>query len=509
MTVLASKIKTISDLAKIVAAARGRKQTIALCHGIFDVIHPGHIHHLEAAARQGDLLIVSVTPDRYVDRGPGRPIFQHQHRCEVLASLESVDYVLLNDSPTAVKVIQTLQPDVYVKGNEYADHTKDLAGGFRKEEAAALAYGGRLFFTNELTFSSSSIANNVFNVYPKETTEYLKGLRVRVSEEEILANLNRITTCKALVIGDSIIDEYHYCLPMGKSPKENIIVTRYTSEERFAGGVLAAANHLASLCCDVNLVTYLGEENSHSDFVRANLKPNVRPTLFTRKNCPTIVKRRFVEPNYMRKLFEICFMNGELLTTEEEIPLKQHLEAVIAEYDLVLVTDFGHGLMTPDLIDLVCRKAKFLAVNAQSNSANTGYNYITKYPRADYICIDEPEARLALQDRVSELELIIKRLSQQLDARYVTITRGHHGCISFARDEGMFRIPVLVNSVVDTVGAGDAFLSISSPCVAMGLPMEQASFIGNAAGALKVGIVGNRSSIEKVPLTKFITTLLK
>jgi len=166
-------------------------------------------------------------------------------------------------------------------------------------------------------------------------------------------------------------------------------------------------------------------------------------------------------------------------------------------------------MITPKVIDLLCEKAKFLAVNAQTNSANTGYNLITKYPRADYVCIDEPEARLALHDKVSSIEEIIKKLGDEVKAKRVTITRGNNGCLVYTPGKGTYKVPVFTNRVVDTVGAGDAFLSITSPCVAMGVPMDQVGFIGNAAGAMKVQIVGNRSSIDKVPLQKFITTLMK
>lgn len=506
---MVEKIISVDKAAKEVAKLKLEGKKVVLCHGVFDVLHPGHVRHLKTARNHGDILLVSVTPDKYVNRGPGRPIFQQELRAEVLASLAHVNYVVINEWPTAVETIRRIKPTFYVKGNDYSDRSKDVTGGIYEEEQAVKDAGGRIIFTNDITFSSSSIANNLFNVYPKEAADFLQKIRENIKEEDILARINGLNDTKVLVIGDAIIDEYHYCTPMGKSPKENIIVTRYQSEERFAGGVLAAANHVASLCNRVDLITCIGTENSHEDFIRSRLKQNVTPHLFPRKNSPTIVKRRFVEPSYFRKLFEICFMNGEHIAKEDESPLLNHLEKTIAEYDLVLVTDFGHGLMTPAIIDLVCRKSKFLALNVQSNSANMGFNLITKYPRADYICIDEPEARLALHDRTSDLQDIIRRLQSQLEARFVTITRGHHGCIVYCKNDGFVRIPALTNNVVDTVGAGDAFLSISSPCMAMGFPIEQAGLIGNAAGALKVGIVGNRNSVEKSPLLKFITTLLK
>jgi rfaE bifunctional protein kinase chain/domain/rfaE bifunctional protein nucleotidyltransferase chain/domain len=503
------KIKDLEEIASHLEQLKAQGKTIVMCHGVFDLMHPGHLYHLAAARKEGDILFVSITPDPYVNRGPDRPIFPQALRAEVIASLETVDLVAINKWKTAVEAIHFIKPDVYVKGGDYQDRSKDVTGGIRKEEKAIESVGGRIVFTNEITFSSSSLANRFMDVYPKETARFLKEFRSRTDDGEIFSRIEKLQSCKTLVIGDSIIDQYQYVTPMGKSPKENIIVTRYDSEESFAGGVLAAANHTAGLCGQVDLVTGIGAQDSHEEFIRSNLKKNVNPHLFTIKNTPTILKRRFVEPNYMRKLFEVCLLNGELIDEEVEREICQHLDKVIDSYDLVLVTDYGHGFMTPKIIDVVCRRSKFIAVNTQTNSANIGFNFITKYPHADYVCIDEPEARLALHDRVSDLEVVSGRLSAQLDAQHVCITHGNHGCLVFSKGEGLYKVPALTSSVIDTVGAGDAFLSISAPCVAMGFPAEQIGFIGNAAGALKVGIVGNRAAIEKALLLKFIGRLLK
>ena len=134
---------------------------------------------------------------------------------------------------------------------------------------------------------------------------------------------------------------------------------------------------------------------------------------------------------------------------------------------------------------------------------------ITKYPRADYICIDGPEARLALSDRVSPPGDIARRIAENVDCLKIIITQGRHGCVTYERGELVHTIPAFAKSVVETVGAGDAFLAITSPLVAAGGRMHQIGFIGNVVGALKVEIVGHRRSIDKASLIKGITGLLK
>jgi len=274
--------------------------------------------------------------------------------------------------------------------------------------------------------------------------------------------------------------------------------------------VIAAANHIADFCAEVEVLTVIGESESHEDTIRAALKSNVTLHTVTRPGLPTTRKCRFVDPGHMRKLFEVYTFDDTPIEGEVERTLCRLARQRAATAGCTIVTDFGHGLMTPATIRAVSETAGFMAVNAQSNSANHGYNLITKYDRADYICIDAPEARLAMADRRTELgELIAGKLRAAVGCDRVIVTHGANGCVAFEPSLGVHRVPAFTRQVVDTVGAGDAFLSVTAPLVAAGAPLDLVGLIGNAVGALKVGIVGHRRSVEKVPLMKFLTALLK
>ena len=179
--------------------------------------------------------------------------------------------------------------------------------------------------------------------------------------------------------------------------------------------------------------------------------------------------------------------------------------------DVVIANDFGHGLISPRIISVLCDNAPFLAVNAQTNAGNQGFNLITKYTEADYICLDAPEARLAVADKHSDIiDMVENKLARCINTDNIIITNGPHGCIVFERNNGpAVRIPAFTNTVVDTVGAGDAFLAVTAPLVCAGGHMDQIGLIGNAAGAIKVGIVGHRQYVDKVPMVKFLTALMK
>lgn len=503
------KIKTLDELADIVRELKRKGKKVVHCHGVFDLLHPGHIRHFETAKREGDVLIVTLTKDKYVNKGPGRPVFNQRLRAESIAALECVNYVAINEWPTAENTIKKLKPDVYAKGSDYSDSKKDLTGEIRNEEQAVRSVGGRIYFTDDITFSSTKLLNTHFSVYPEETEEYLRDFREKYTADQIIKYLKGLSDMKVLVIGDAIIDEYHYCSAMGKSSKENIIPTRYLREETFAGGVLASANHIAGFCKHVHLVTCLGTENSYKGFIEKHLKKNIKAKFFYKKGAPTTVKRRFVEPAFLSKLFEVCFLEDQPLQENLELQLHTYLESVIKNFDMVLVADFGHGFIEKKTVRLLAKKAKFMAVNTQTNSANTGFNMITKYLRADYICIDEPEMRLATHSKFDKIENLILRLAKKVRYKKIIVTLGHKGSMGYSSKEGFSMSPVFSKEVIDRVGAGDAFLSITAPCAAAGYPMEVIEFIGNAVGAMKVLIVGNRSSVEPVPLYKFISTLLK
>lgn len=159
----ADKIVSLPALAELTRTARQQGCVVVHCHGCFDLMHPGHILHFQAARKMGDLLVVTVTPDRFVDKGPGRPAFSEALRLVSIAALECVGHVALNEWPTAVETIRLLRPHWYVKGQEF-EHLHDPAGKIRPEYDAIRECGGEMRFTHEDVFSSTQLLNTYFRV---------------------------------------------------------------------------------------------------------------------------------------------------------------------------------------------------------------------------------------------------------------------------------------------------------------------------------------------------------
>ena len=506
----ADKIRALGELGAISARLRRQGKRVVLCHGTFDLLHIGHVRHLEAARRHGDTLFATVTADRFVNKGPGRPVFNELLRAEMLAQLGIVDWVGVNHAYDAVSAIEAVRPSRYVKGQDYKNPEGDVTGKIVAEREAAEAHGGELVFTDEIVHSSSELINRHLNVFEPHVRQHLGRLRDEQRRDEIGALLERIAEMRVVLVGETIVDEYCYVLPMAKAAKENIIATRHKDREIFAGGVVATANHVASFCREVEIVTVLGERDSYEEHIRAALRPNVRLHAVYRPSAPTVRKCRFVDPNWLRKLFEVYYIDDAQLGPELAAELDMLVRDRVAGADVVIVNDFGHGMIGESTIRTLTEAAPFLAVNTQSNSANMGFNLVTRYPAADLVCLDALEARLATHQRNLELSDILSTcLPAAIDCPKFVVTHGPHGCLTYERGGIVHSVPAFSPKVVDTMGAGDAFLAIAAPLAAAGAGADLIGFVGNVVGAQKVEIVGHRKPVDKVSVMKAVTALLK
>ena len=504
-----AKILELGALAEVSGRLRAAGKTVVLCHGVFDLLHVGHIRHFEEAKAMGDVLVVTLTPDHYVNKGPHRPAFTDALRARVIAALDVVDYVAVNRWPTAADTIRLLKPSLYVKGPDYAEAEKDVTGGITLEADAVRAVGGEVRFTTGLTFSSSKLLNDYQPLFAPDVVAWLNEFRARRRAGDIVPFIEGVRSLRALVVGEAILDEYVYCDTLGKSAKEPILALKHLSEERHAGGSLAIANHLAAFCDRVDLVTYLGSERSHEAFIRAQLHPNVVPTFIVKPGAPTIVKRRFVENYLGSKLMEVYEIDDEPLAPAADAALCATLRERLDACDLAIVADFGHGLLTARARETLCASAKYLAVNTQINAANAGFHTISKYRRADYVCLHEGEVRLDRRDRSRDLGDLVAEVGRHLACRRVMITRGKHGTLLYRDGEGFSSCPSFAIRVLDRLGAGDAVLAVTALGAAREWPSDILAFVANVVGAQAVTIVGNQRAIDRVAVLKSVESLLK
>ena len=449
-------------------------EKLVLAHGCFDVLHLGHIRHLQEAKAQGDRLVVSVTADAHVGKGLGRPIHTADQRIEALKALDCVDDAFVSDSADAVDVIDRIKPAVYVKGIDYAESNDEALA---RETLAATRHGGRLHITRSEKFSSSRLINA--DRFPDSVSAYLRDAVSRGFHQHIVDAFERADRLRIAFVGETIVDEYRYVHALGKPSKEFILATVEHHREDFLGGISAAAQH-----AEWPLTTVVSADSP-------------------------VVKTRYVDGDFTKKLFEVYNTRKIELHPSERDRFQCKLIEAVRDNDVVVVMDFGHGLMDSRERHVV-ETAKFLAVNAQTNAGNCGFNPVTAYKKADLVCVDDPEARLAAGMQDADIRAVVWHLSCRIKSQRFVVTHGRHGSLAYCSDdsERFSDVPAFAIQGVDTMGCGDAFLATAAPLVAAGLDLEMAAFAGNVAGAIKASIVGHRRHVQRAELMQTIGALL-
>ncbi len=501
----AKKRLPFNDAGRTFENLRKEGKRIVQCHGTFDLLHPGHIVHFEEAKRLGDVLVVTLTAEDHVSKGPGRPYFNDELRVKYLSSLEYVDYVVVIPFPSAVEAIECVRPHIYCKGKEYEDHQNDVTGNIRDDVSTAERFGGKVHYVGSVVFSSTKLLNNHFEVHPPQMKEFCRMVAAKYTPSRFRDIVDGFSGLKVLVIGDVIFDRYSSVKVQGLTSKNRIISARFLSEDMQAGGALAVFRHIKQFTSNVRLVSIVGTEGWVDPTLARYLNPNedgiVRVPGFT-----TIIKQRFVEPRSegkeLSKLFSINAIDEQCLDDKTQMLVCDVIEGCIKDYDLVMVMDFGHGLMQEGIRDLSQKKAPFLALNCQTNSYNHGFNIIDKqYRRADSFSLDEMELTLACGRRNINYYEELKKLNGRLSASYGWLTRGGSDTIGLSGEEKC-ECMSFEQSIIDTVGAGDAFCSIASLAAVKGLPIDLATFMGQLAGAQAVRIIGNADSVKKDKILK-------
>lgn len=453
-----------------------------LAHGTFDILHVGHIHHLTQARALGDRLVVSITADAFVRKGPQRPIFSADQRKAQLDALRCVDEVIIVEGRNAVPAIERVRPALLVKGLDWQDKLDDP--DLKADTAAMLALGGELRFIGPTLASSSALSHHL-----QPPSDALRQFLATVAETpdqftQAIASLRRL---KVLVIGDPITDIYHTVYPLGLTAKASAVSLRHVVSETYQGGILAIARH-----------------------VRA-LTPHVRCLKPQWGGMPgEVTKERWVSaPNGDQPLTKYFAMLRDGAEAPPTVYDTEHaLRDSIHWADLVVVGDFGHGALPLDVRKLVQEEAQFLAVMCQTNSANHGFNVLPqRYWRSDMFALDRTELALAAGEQSPEPHATLHALRRQLGADHAFLTRGDVDTI--AQREGEESVcPALNITPVDTLGAGDAFFATAALACAAKLPLPLATLVGQLAGSQAAQVVGNREPVNTSKLIEYGRQLL-
>lgn len=490
-SLVSRKVKTASEIAAAVGA-RPRDRKVIMCHGTFDIVHPGHVRHLLYAKSKGDILVASLTADAHIVKANFRPFVPQGLRAFNLAALEVVDFVVIDNDPTPIRNISVIQPDYFAKGYEY---TRDgLHPRTAEEKAAVESYGGEIIFTpGDIVYSSSKI---IEAEPPAIATEKLMALldAEGLDFDSLRASLDKFAGVRVHVVGDTIIDSYTYTVMIGGMTKTPTMSVRFDKRADYVGGAGIVAKHLKSAGADVTFSTVLGDdalaEFALGDLAEAGVK--CLPTIDSTR--PTTCKNSIVAAGY--NLLKVDTLDNRSISERILGILSEQVSNTAA--DIVVFSDFRHGIFNRATIPRLTDAIPAGVFRVADSQVASRWGNILEFRKFDLITPNEREARFALGDQDSVIRPLGLELYRQSGCKTLILKLGERGLLTYrsipAKVEDVrafFTIDSFAGHVVDPVGSGDALLAYAALSMFTSKSSVIASVLGSLAAAVECEREGN------------------
>ena len=483
------KIKTVERVCAIIGP-RPRQKSVIMCHGIFDVVHPGHVRHLLYAKTKGDILVASLTADEHVEKANFRPYVPEDLRAINLAALEMVDYVIIDRQSTPLQNLGIIQPDYFAKGYEYSSDGVDPK---TQEEMQILdTYGGEVIFTpGDIIYSSSAL---IELAPPKIATEKLIALMEAegIGFNDLYAALDKFKGIKVHVVGDTIVDSYTHCNMIGGVTKTPTMSVLFQKKIDYSGGAAIVAKHLKAAGAEATFSTVLGND-ALKDFVLDDLEKagvNVLPIIDNTR--PTTNKNAIIAEGY--RLLKIDSLDNRSISDRDVGRLKKQIAT--SQADAVVFSDFRHGIFNRHTIPGLTSSISADAFRAADSQVASRWGNILEFEGFDLITPNEREARFALGDQDSVVRPLALELRRRSNCRTLILKLGERGIITYRSDSpvdyrAFFAIDSFVEQLVDAVGAGDALLAYSTLAMVATHNEVIASILGCMAAGVECQYDGN------------------
>lgn len=482
------KVKTVEEVAAIIGP-RPRKKTVIMCHGMFDIVHPGHLRHLMYAKGKADILIASVTADVHNLKANFRPYVPEDLRAMNLAALEVVDYVIIDKNPTPIENIKYLQPDYFAKGYQY--FSSGVPPKTQEEIDALESYGGEIVFTpGDVVYSSSAL---IEAEPPKLALEKLLGLMQ--SEGVTFADLRKaiaaLAGLRVHVLGDTIVDSYSYCSLLGATAKSPTFSVKHERSDMFAGGAAVVAKHMKSAGADVSFSTVLGNDFLKEFVLKDLADAEIACHAVIDHTRPTTHKERFIASGH--KMLQVDRVDNHPVSARTLKGLVDSTQRAKAE--IVVFSDFRHGIFNRQTIGPLRGGINPEAMSVADSQVSNRWGNILDFTDFDLITPNEREARFALGDQDSVVRPLASELFRLARCKYLILKVGERGIIS-CRSPGpmpreFFTVDSFVEHLVDPVGAGDALLAYASLSLKATGNLVVASILGAVAAAIACEHPGN------------------
>jgi rfaE bifunctional protein kinase chain/domain/rfaE bifunctional protein nucleotidyltransferase chain/domain len=495
------KVKTVEELCALLGP-RPRRQKVIMCHGVFDIVHPGHVRHLIYAKSKGDLLVVSVTADEHIAKANVRPYVPEDLRAINLAAFEMVDYVIIDRDPTPLANLRRIQPDYYAKGYEYVAgsvHPKT-----REEMDVLESYGGEIIFTpGDIVYSSSHLIETAPpNIAVDKLMVLLSGEGLTFAD--LRDAVLKLSGIRVHVVGDTIVDSYTHCSMIGGMTKTPTLSVRFESRQHFTGGAAVVAKHLRAAGGEVVFSTVLGDDVLKEQVLRDLTEAGVRTLPIVDPTRPTTNKDAIVVDGY--RLLKVDTLDNRSISDKA---LRQFATQIASTpTDAVVCSDFRHGIFNRHTIPELVAAIPANAYRVADSQVASRWGNILEFKGFDLITPNEREARFALGDQDSVVRPLGVELFNRAECKTLMLKLGDRGMITF-RDRpatdarSFFTIDSFAERAVDPVGAGDALLAYAT----LAMVATRNEVVASILGAFAAGIECERDGNVPVAQADLLATI--
>ncbi len=486
---------------------------VGLAHGVFDIVHIGHLEHFRIAKQNCDKLIVSVTADKYVNKGPNRPAFNIKDRVNFLKSIKYIDEVIISNHETALNNIKRVKPNLYFKGLDYNNVNLKAKNDLSKEINVLKKYGGKFFVTKSKLNSSSRILNDNYNFIKKD----LKTFLTTINKKEILKKLNNSLFSnkikfkgKVLLTGEQILDFYTRVNLQGKSQKSGVISSVKVKTEKYGGGSILVASLFKNF---FEKFSYLIDGNQFNVNITKKYigkLNNINFILTKRKLTKILIKERFIDNYSKSRLFQLNQNQKFYDSKNENLKFQKIFKLKCHKYNNIVIFDFGYGYFDEKFAESLKNKKNTFFINCQTNSSNYGFNLFSKFKKAEIMCVDEAEFRLTVRDKQKSIYDLLKENYKLLkNYKVFIVTSGSSGCHILCKNKTLY-IPTVFETTADTTGCGDIFFSTFIYLYILKIfSLKEIALLSHIAAGLHGLSPGNKNVINKDKLFKSAQSILK
>ena len=496
-----TKVETLSELVPGSKSSRG--DNVALCYGHFNAIHPGHLRYFRKAKDSADKLLIAVEGDKQLSELERGINFSESDRAQAVAALDIVDGVVIMDSGRLEDLVKIVRPEFLFLGKEFenrrATRVVDAVELVRKS-------GGKVVYDSGETHYATSdfLYGDQSNLENERWAQYFTALaNQNIEFTSVLDGLLDSPSPRILVVGDSIVDRYVACDPIGMSNEAPVIVVKEIESMDYVGGAGIVAAHVVGLRANCVFVSVSGAD-AQAEYLESQLKEyGVDPRIIPDEDRPTTFKIRYMVES--QKLFRVSRLKEHSIPREIEDQVIEKIVEMGPVIDGIIVCDFVYGMITDRILEVVHEvsdKYKLSLFGDLQCSSQVGN--VTKFKNFSLICPTEREARIALGNQDDGVEFISNILMEKTQSKNLILKLGADGFIAYTREESgdiirKQHFPALSVSPVDVTGAGDSLLAAVAVAMTHGMTLMEASALGCCVSALSVQTVGNYpASLESV-----------